>query len=100
MRVLFIQLLYICILQEESALGLDYWQVSTDRAFTIINDLLVEVGSDERVYQLYEGNDCHAIFLTAELYEAIITSKALPPDLLPRPVRVDRGPDRDDTKMD
>jgi hypothetical protein len=55
-----------------------------------VNDLLEAVASDERVYQLFEENDTHAIFLTPQLYAIIRRSTVLPPELLPRPVQPNR----------
>jgi hypothetical protein len=52
--------------------------------------LLEAAAVDERVYQLFDGNDTHAIFLTRQLYDLINESKVLPPDLLPRVVPPNR----------
>lgn len=41
------------------------------RAFSMINRLLMQAGSNERIYYLYGGNDMVAVFLTPEMYEAV-----------------------------
>lgn len=44
------------------------WAVATKRFLEIVNDLLKEAGSRERLYGISGGNDCRAILLTAEMY--------------------------------
>jgi hypothetical protein len=81
----------ICTVEEEQQLSVDQlWPIGTERALTIVNDLLEAAGSAERVYQLFDGNDTHAIFLTPQLYDLIIQSAVLPPDWLPHPVAPNR----------
>ncbi|WP_419880503.1 hypothetical protein ACN6MY_12570 [Peribacillus sp. B-H-3] len=50
----------------------EYIEKNTHRAFSIINKILEESGSKERLCALYEWNDQIAIFLTNEMYEKII----------------------------
>lgn len=50
------------------------WSISTARVFSMINKLLKEAGSEERIYSLYGGNDHRAIFLTSKLYDLIVKS--------------------------
>jgi hypothetical protein len=81
----------ICTVEEEQRLDLDQrWRIGTARALTIVNDLLEAAAVDERVYQLFDGNDTHAIFLTRQLYDLICESQVLPPDLLPCVVQPNR----------
>lgn len=65
----------------------DIWELTTKRAFALVNDLLEKAGSPERVYQLYGGNDLRAIFLTPEMFEAIRASGALDAKEMPVPIR-------------
>ncbi|QMV40059.1 hypothetical protein [Cohnella cholangitidis] len=55
----------------------DIWELSTIRAFGIVNKLLEEASSNERVYILYGGNELRAVFLTNEMFKAIIGSKSI-----------------------
>ncbi len=52
--------------------------IGTCKSFSIINKLLKEAGSEERVYALYGGNDLRAVFLTKDMYELISGYKKLP----------------------
>jgi hypothetical protein len=61
----------------------ELWRLGTERTFTIINILLEQAGSDERVFQLYGGNDCHAVFLTWPMYRVIDASGMLARTELP-----------------
>ncbi|MHA3770833.1 hypothetical protein ACXR0O_04775 [Verrucomicrobiota bacterium sgz303538] len=47
------------------------WGLSMARAFGIVNDLLENAGSPERVYAVNGGNDLQAFFLTPELFHLI-----------------------------
>lgn len=49
----------------------DIWEMAANRTFAVINILLREAGSKERLYSLYGGNDLYAVFLTDEMFEAI-----------------------------
>jgi hypothetical protein len=49
----------------------DIWEIASNRTFAVINILLQEAGSKERLYSLYGGNDLFALFLTEEMFEAI-----------------------------
>ncbi|WP_373232079.1 hypothetical protein [Cohnella sp.] len=69
----------------EDEMDKDIWELSTNRAFGIINKLLKEVSSNERVYILYGGNDLRAVFLTSEMYKAINESKLIPDREMPIP---------------
>jgi hypothetical protein len=70
--------------QEEQQLDMaELWRLGTERTFIIINTLLEQAGSDERVFQLYGGNDCHAVFLTPPMYHVIRTSGLFSPTELP-----------------
>jgi len=46
--------------------------------------LLKEVSSNERVYILYGGNEQRAVFLTIEMFKAIIGSKFILDDDKPK----------------
>lgn len=48
------------------------WQMSLVGLMRIVNDLLSDVGSQERLYGIHADNDGAAIFLTAELYQFFI----------------------------
>ena len=52
----------------------EIWELTTVRAFSMINILLGQAGSSERIYYLYGGNEMVAVFLTPEMYEAISQS--------------------------
>jgi hypothetical protein len=67
---------------EESA-STDVWELATKRCFSIVNGLLEQAGSSERLYQLYSANDTGGVFLTEQLYQLILRSQALPKDEMP-----------------
>ena len=56
---------------------LNPWELATNRTFSVVNLLLQEARSQERLYSLYGGNDLFAIFLTEEMYETINQSKLI-----------------------
>ena len=56
----------------------DLWGLVTKRSFTLVNDLLEEAGSPERLFQLYADNDTGGLFLTEKLYGILLTSDVLP----------------------
>jgi len=74
------------IYDEKELKSENIWEVSTIRSFSIINSLLKESNSKERLYTLYGGNDLRAVFLTEEMYRVIIESNILPEKELPQPV--------------
>jgi hypothetical protein len=47
------------------------WGLATARGFAIINEMLTNSGSDERLYAVNGGNDLFGIFLSPELREAV-----------------------------
>jgi hypothetical protein len=47
------------------------WVVATKRFLEIVNELLKRVGSKERLYGIYGGNDGRVILLTDEMYELL-----------------------------
>jgi hypothetical protein len=47
------------------------WGLSTVRTFSLVNELLEEAGSKERLYAVSGGNDLDAFFLTPELADFI-----------------------------
>jgi hypothetical protein len=63
---------------EELSSG-EIWSLTTFRAFALINELLAQAESLERVYGLDGGNDLFAIFLTPAMYE-LITARPIFPD--------------------
>lgn len=62
------------------------WEFATDRCFSIINKVLMEKGTKERIYKLYGGNDLRAVFLTEEMYNEIRSFKELSEKEKPRSV--------------
>ncbi|HEX2947891.1 MAG TPA: hypothetical protein VHT96_18285 [Clostridia bacterium] len=74
------------IYNEEELESADIWELSTVRSFTIVNCLLKEARSNERIFWLYGGNDLRAIFLTDEQYKEILNSKVLSEKELPQKV--------------
>lgn len=48
--------------------------IITRRLFAVINTLLKDAGSEERLFSLYGGNDHWGIFLTRDLYNLILKS--------------------------
>ena len=64
----------------------DIWDLTSKRTFIILNKLLAQAGSSERVYQLYGGNDQFVVVLTAEMYEAIHKSQILAERDMPIPI--------------
>jgi len=55
----------------------EYWEASMNNAFILVNRLLEQAGSSERVYGEYGGNDGAAIFLTPRQFELIRQSDAI-----------------------
>ncbi|MBI2838392.1 MAG: hypothetical protein HYX75_08765 [Acidobacteria bacterium] len=54
-----------------------YWEAGMCHTFILINWLLQEAGSSERVFGLYGGNDGSAVFLTQSEFEMIRDSPAV-----------------------
>jgi hypothetical protein len=75
---------YYVIYNKDELESKDIWELSTIRCFSIVNVLLKEVNSNERLYTLYGGNDLRAVFLTDEIYNAIIDAEILPEKELPK----------------
>jgi hypothetical protein len=50
------------------------WGLSTVRTFSLVNELLEEAGSEERLYAVGGGNDLDAFFLTPELADFMCDS--------------------------
>jgi hypothetical protein len=68
--------------EEERRSG-DIWDLTSRRVFAIINRLLAQAGSDERIYQVYKWNDCTGVVLTKETYERILSAGLLTENELP-----------------
>ncbi|MBB3111834.1 hypothetical protein FHS18_003902 [Paenibacillus phyllosphaerae] len=49
----------------------DIWELTTKRAFAMVNELLQQATSEARVYALYGGNDQRAVFLTTEMFALV-----------------------------
>ena len=56
------------------------WGLATVRGFAIVNELLVDAKSSERLYAVNGGNDLFGFFLTPELRDAVCDH----PDATPR----------------
>jgi hypothetical protein len=59
------------------------WGLSGARAFAIVNGLLEEAGSEERLYAVNGGNDLFGFFLTQALREAICCYPGIKPGARP-----------------
>jgi len=59
------------IYSAQQAESWESWEQASRQAFTIVNRLLEQAGSAERLYRLYGGNDCQAVLLTPEMYAVI-----------------------------
>lgn len=75
------------IYSEDELNSEDLWELSTNRSFAIVNKLLTEANSNERIYILYGGNDLRAIFLTDEMYKLINNDQELSDGEKPHPVQ-------------
>jgi hypothetical protein len=49
----------------------EIWAVAAKRLLEIVNDLLTQAGSQERLYGVYGGNDASVLLLTAEMYRLL-----------------------------
>jgi hypothetical protein len=68
---------HLIFTEKERRDGLD-WELSTERSFKMINRYLKQQGSREQIYALYGGNDLTAVFLTDDMYEAIMSYSEMP----------------------
>ena len=60
------------LIHDASTLGTwGSWTISTKRLLEIVNGLLGQAGSSEKLYGIYGGNDGRAIFLTDEMYKFV-----------------------------
>ncbi|MDP9353167.1 MAG: hypothetical protein M3P51_16725 [Chloroflexota bacterium] len=64
----------------------ELWELTTARTFALVNILLAEAGSKERVFGVYGGHDNRAVFLTDDMYAALRQSGVLPPQEMPIPM--------------
>jgi hypothetical protein len=55
----------------------DFWDLTSRRAFAIVNTLLAQAGSDERIYQVSKWNDRQGVVVTKEIYERILSAGLL-----------------------
>jgi hypothetical protein len=62
----------------QEAETLNLWSLVTKRAFRLVNDLLEQASSPERLFQLYADNDTGGLFLTEKLYDILSASDVLP----------------------
>ena len=74
---------FVMYSEEELESDRDLWDVTARRAVAMVNVLLHEVDSTERLYRLWRANDAEAIFLTQEQYEAIRGSWDIKPFNMP-----------------
>jgi hypothetical protein len=58
--------------QELQSPNREYWELTIRRSFAIINKLLKDVGSKERIFSTVGGDEEWAIFLTIELYDLLV----------------------------
>lgn len=49
----------------------DDWSIALKALLDIVNELLVNAGSKERLYSIYSGNDSQVIFLTKEMHNLL-----------------------------
>ncbi len=59
-------------------------KLTTRRAFALVNTLLQQAGSNEKVYLLNDDNEAWAVFLTPEMYEIISQSYFLKDEEKPK----------------
>jgi len=64
----------------------ELWELTTTRTFALVNRLLTEAGSKERIFAVYGGHDNRAVFLTDDMYAALRLSGVLPPQEMPIPM--------------
>mgnify|MGYP005840077149 CR=1 FL=1 len=63
--------------------ALDLWKRCAVRIFDIINEILDEANSKERLYLLFLMDEIRIIFLTEEMYAAIVASSTIKNDEKP-----------------
>ena len=68
---------YFLMYSESELESDDFWYLTQERAFGMINTLLAKHHSEEQLYSLYGGNDAHAIVLTPDMQTAISNSKVI-----------------------
>ena len=59
------------IYDSEALASANIWSVALKRLLEIVNGLLEEAGSSERLYGVYGGNDGRVMLLTPEMYDFI-----------------------------
>ena len=59
---------FVIYSKEEEKNG-EIWSLATKRTLELVNKLLEQAGSQERLYGISGGNDGQVIFLTPEIYE-------------------------------
>jgi hypothetical protein len=59
------------IYESEAVTRKDIWALALKRLLEIVNGLLEEAGSTERLYAIYGGNDGRVILLTPEMHDYI-----------------------------
>lgn len=74
---------YVIYNYAELVSGQNLWELSTRRAFNMVNTFLGQAGSPERAYLLYGGNDAQAVFLTPTMWSLVIQSGLLSSDETP-----------------
>jgi hypothetical protein len=68
------------------------WGVAAKRFLEIVNDLLKQASSKERLYGIYGGNDGRVILLTEEMYEFLHAPELkIDPQWMPYPPEAIRG---------
>ncbi len=63
--------------EEVDKVGVNIWNLTKERAFSMINKMLRVAGSDERIFSLYGGNDHWCVFLTLALHDIIVRSNLI-----------------------
>jgi hypothetical protein len=61
---------FVMYTQEELETA-EIWELTTIRAFSMVNTLLKQAEASERLHYLYGGNDMLAVFLTPDMYRLI-----------------------------
>jgi hypothetical protein len=72
------------IYESEAVSSADIWILSLERLLQIVNGLLEDAGSHERLYGMYGGNDGRVILLTPEMHDYIESmGDVFDPDWMP-----------------
>ncbi len=66
------------IYSDEESNASNVWELSAIRTCSIVNELLCDAGSKERLYLLFGGNDGRVVFLTDAMYELIMKQELIP----------------------